>query len=450
MRVHVQVEGRRLTLRLEPAPDEGTAGAASLAVHELFFEVPSLWRLEDVHPDLVGLVSLLVVQPFTKQRLQLSAPVSAGFAEQVERGFGIEVGPVDHDLDARVVTDGVPGLAFSGGVDSVAALAVLPPATVSVFLDRHTPAERAGRSLYRPEAAHRACEELARRRRRVIRVSTDLEHVREPVGFPVDVSNAAPAVLLADLLHLDSISWGTIAESAYRVGHQRFVDYHRRGVYKSWAAVFAAVGLPVLNPVAGVSEVGTSSIVLQDDWAALAQSCIRGEVGSPCRNCWKCFRKSLLDSALTGVWPDRQEMERLFRVREARMQLSKVPIKHENVVAFSCQRYDGDHPLMLALGRRTRADELPLDHLAHWYPPSAELWPDRHRAEVEANLDRLLGPMDAAGQERFRGWSAEELTAEPTALARAESFGSLLGAVVGAPRAPASYYPSPVPEEVAS
>jgi hypothetical protein len=450
MRVGHHVEGRRLRLRLHPGPDEGAHQSARLAGDQVFFEVPSLWRLQDLHPDLLGLVALLVVQPFTNQRLEVSVPVSAAFAGQVHASFGIEMAPVDHGLDARTAVRGVPGLAFSGGVDSVAALAVLPPQTVSVFVDRHTSADRAGRSLYRPEAAHRTCDELARRRHRVIRVLTDIEHVRDPVGFPVDVANAAPAVLLADLLDLDSMSWGTIAEAAYRVGHQRFADYPHRRAYLAWAGVFASVGLPIMNPVAGASEVATSSIVLQEDWGALAQSCIRGEVGAPCRNCWKCFRKSLLESALTGTWPDEQEIERLFTIREARAQISKVPMRHENVVAFSCQRYDGFHPLMQALGRRVRASELPLDHLTRWYRPSGVHWPGRYRDEVTANLDRMLGAMDTVDEERFRGWSLDEITTDPAATSRASSFGELLGSVVGPPRLPASYYPRPEAEGAAS
>ena len=51
-------------------------------------------------------------------------------------------------------------------------------------------------------------------------IESDLEYVRDPVGFPVDVANSVPAILMADYLKLDSIAFGTIMEASYGVGHK--------------------------------------------------------------------------------------------------------------------------------------------------------------------------------------------------------------------------------------
>lgn len=431
VRVGVRTDGRSL-LRVELTVEDGdrprVSDRVSLARRSFHFDLPSVWRLEDTHPDLVAIALLLCVRPFAPERLHLPFAVSRRLAEAASTSLGIDVGPVDEQLEPRVPSDGRPGLAFSGGVDSVAALTVMPDATASVFLDRRHPIEEPARwSIYNPAAARAAVETLRDRGRQVVAVGTDLEHIRKPVGFPVDLANAAPLALLADLLGLDAVAWGTVAESSYRTGHLRFAEYYGRPAYTEWASLFAAVGLPILNVVAGVSEVGTSKLVLSEGYLGIAQSCIRGIPGRPCRNCWKCFRKSLLDAALTDRWPAYGELDELFRISEARYQLTKNPVKHENVLAWTVQRYGGDHPLMLLLRERLAATSLDLSHLEHWYVPASEPWPEKYRADVIARLDAKLGRMDEAGEERVRSWDLRPLLDESRDR-RSTTFSELLDA----------------------
>jgi hypothetical protein len=112
-------------------------------------------------------------------------------------------------------------LAFSGGVDSTAALSVMPKNTVSIFMDRPLK----GKSLYNPQAAHLAVESLKEIGYVSESVQCDLEYVRHPVGFPTDLSNGVPALLLADYFNASSIAFGTVLESAYGIGHERYRDY---------------------------------------------------------------------------------------------------------------------------------------------------------------------------------------------------------------------------------
>ena len=104
-----------------------------------------------------------------------------------------------------------PGLAYSGGADSCAALAVMPGNTVPIFM--HRPMSKD--SIYDSEAPLRSCEELKEVGYDVKVIECDLEYLRKPIGFPSDLANAVPAVLLSQSLGLDSIAFGTVLESAY-------------------------------------------------------------------------------------------------------------------------------------------------------------------------------------------------------------------------------------------
>jgi hypothetical protein len=364
--------------------------------------LPNDAATRDIHGDLLALAAILMVYPFTKDKLVLSWPISQGFADRFAALTGRELMAPRFDLEMRRHEDfDVPSLAFSGGTDSTAALALLPDSTVVVFLNRLQSPEI--RSIYRKDAAIHACNVLRSMGRRVETIETDLEYLRDPVGFPVDVSTAVPVILLADYCQLDSVAFGTVLESAYRVGHEVFMNYAMRHHYACWGGLFDAVGLPFNQVVAGVSEVGTSLICLQSPYGRLAQSCIRGDVGKPCNNCWKCFRKLLLEKTLTGKAVDASTLDEAFVIKEATAFLEKPLIKHQNVIEYIAYRYPGDDPRMNLLKEKVclHGD---LECLERWYSPSLALLPARYKEITRDRICSYLEPMSPGDEQQIRDW----------------------------------------------
>jgi hypothetical protein len=407
VRVSADVDGATLVLSFAMAGGEPRpSGKVTMVRDQVRFGLPEGWSLDDLHPDLLALAGLLVCQPFSGGTLELPRAVSPAFATAARRGMSLELTPVDPVLEPRRGT-GVPALCFSGGVDSLAALAVLPGRTELFFLDRVQPADVDHADVYESTAAHRACDAVERDHGRTVwRVASDLEYVRKPIGFPLHVSNALPAVLMADELGLDAVGWGTVSESAYGIGKAGYIEYATRRDYRRLGAVFAAAGLPYLQSVVGVSEVGTTRIVAQSRFAGLAQSCIRGQP-EPCLSCKKCFRKVLLDRVIAGQPVEDAVVDGLLSSEAVRNYLSEEPIHHENVIAYILARYEGSHPAMRALDARVGRRGSHLSWMDGWYAPSAELMPERYRSEVRAGLERHLPTMDQADEEAMRGWDPQ-------------------------------------------
>jgi hypothetical protein len=343
----------------------------------------------------------------------------------------VVIGPVDPALVPREApAGGRPGLAFSAGVDSVAALTVLPEETVSYFLQRRDP-PGAVRSRLTVDAPTAACAELAAMGREVRIVPTDLEHVRPRPGFPEHFASAVPALLCSDLDNLDAIAWGTIAEAAYRIGTMRFEPFLGRRVNARWHALFGEAGVPMLTPVVGVSEVGTAAICLDSPFGHLARSCVRGTAAAPCFRCWKCFRKGIVDAGHHGRWPEPALLDQQFHSHPVRSGLRDFPIKLEVVLTWALARYDGSHELLRLLARRVRAGVDDVDFLEGWYPPSVETWPARYRGPVAARLDALWPRMDTDQQRRFEGFDLGPRVENEADQRLARAFGLLLDAHAG-------------------
>lgn len=417
MRASFSQSGQRLhvELHLETPADGKRADKARpserYALVRPFFdtELPEGWKLEAVHPDHLALVALLVAHPFTVTRLELPFGVTAAFAEAQSASGRYVIGPVDPHLTPWTASkEGRPGLAFSGGADSTAALSLMPSNTVPVFLDRPI----VGRSLYRKDAALHSCARLRRMGYDVRTVSCDLEYMREPVGFPIDLANAIPAILLASHLDLDSIAFGMIMETAYRTGHVAFRDYATSSHFRLWGGLFSAAGIPLNLVTAGVSEIGTLMIALNTEVGGLAQSCIRGSRRRPCRNCWKCFRKVLLQHVLQGDKLTSHLLKEMFAIREAKKYLADFPIKHENVLTYITSRYEGGDEVMQLLRRRVRGDRLPTTWMEGWYEPSVDLLPSQYRSQTITALNRVLRPLTSDEANFARSWDMQPMLAD--------------------------------------
>jgi hypothetical protein len=120
--------------------------------------------------------------------------------------------------------------------------------------------------------------------------------------------------------------------------------------------------------------------------------------------------------------PSPGELDRLFRVPEARGVLAKYPIRHEDVVAWTAGRYRGRHRLMRLLAARTWADRLELDWLTRFYGPSMDLLPERHRAVITANLEGYLDRMTAQDESAMRAWDMHAMLADPATEASRDAL----------------------------
>jgi len=408
MEISLEQNGDELFFHLETdEEDERHLKSANvgLAGNKAMINLGGL-KIEDIHPDLIGLSTILMCHQFVGSELRLPVSVSKEFYEasngilskyKISADIGSGIKPNLPPIRPR------PGLAFSGGADSTAALAVMPGNTVPVFMNR--PMRK--NSMYDSDAPIKNCDLLRQIGYDVKIIDCDLEYLRDPVGFPSDLAHAIPLILLSGNLGIGSIAFGTILESAYGIGHEHYIDYPNGSHRRFYGTLLSAAGLEMSLPVGGVSEVGTAIIVETSALGSLAQSCIRGKKGSPCMRCWKCFRKELLALALS---PEREiDIEGMMRnSSEIQIRLSSYPISHENVITYSIQRIDiSKFPSLRHL--RNRLDtKLDLGLLDCWYSPSQELVPDIYRLSVVEKIAKFMPTMSKDQERILENWDMDE------------------------------------------
>lgn len=403
---------------------------ARVNLDSIEWQVPESFDIEHFHPDLEAMLGLLVYGPFSKSRIELARGVSREFYEIVSRHLKKELTPVDNSLSPRKQPlNGVDALAFSGGVDSVAAYAVMPPETVAIFMNRTIPPGfKAG--LYRPDAALRTCAQVRSSGGNVCIVDTTMEFAREPVGFSVDWTNGAGAILLADIMNIRSVGYGMIAESAFYVGHPYFSHLAARSVYSNWAPIFSTVGVPINLPTCGVSEVVTAKIAKANSAKWIAQSCIRGTANEPCMKCFKCFRKTILDAKVQKIELHSEHFSTAYKSKEIKRRLLEIPIHHENVLAYSVNGIVcDDHAILRAIRQKVQAVYEYSEGVCFAesvYQGYTEYVPNFLRGYVDSELSKYARPMTEKQNAIFEGWNTQDLLDAETSISGHEQLAKLL------------------------
>ena len=404
MLISVEKNNHSIIFSLNLEEDDHTH-APKLIMKETFYFKSENHNFLHIHSDRIALVAIINVLPFAGKRIYLNWDVSQKFllAARVITRVTIEA-KSSTNAPLLPTIGGTPALSFSGGADSMAALAVMPKDTEPVFMQRST--SKNIKSLYNPDAALKSCNILTNLGYNLHIVESDLEYLRNPLGFPSDLAVGSPIILLGQNCNFDSIAFGTILESAFGTSGESFRKYSDSSHYKFWNTLFESVGLSYSLPVAGVSEVGTEIILDNSALGNFYQSCIRGSWKEPCRLCWKCFRKGLLDKKSDSKTKETEILLMLEKSKEVRKKIINEPIiRHEGVLTYSLSGIISNDIRINNLKKLVRVNEIPIKWMEKWYQKSGNLISQLHREKVITNIANYLPNMSLIEIMDLENWN---------------------------------------------
>jgi chondroitin synthase len=344
---------------------QGSVLSFDALTRTVHFHMPPNWSLERTHDDLLRLAHFVLNSPFEDGILE-------GWVPTRKQGSR-------------------PGLAFSGGVDSTAAMMLMPPETVLIYN------ERIGlKSILDHTNALRFIDELAKHGRPVLRVQSDHEGIRldhgKPAGFSTDLAGAVQVILLADYFDLGYLAMGMPLENAYLFHGHTGRDFIQTRFWKFHSKIFSKAGLELYYPVAGLSEFANQRLVESEEIGRYAQSCLRSnQSGEVCGQCWKCFRKNSMrgrDIRLEG---------------ETLSFLGKRPLKQAASTLYAIQRLPEEQQQQITSLHEDLGELLGADYgfLDRFHPGALLLVPERYRSRTESKIRALIDQMTDVEQEQL-------------------------------------------------
>lgn len=306
MRLSWDVDGSNWNLLLTLDPEDPVTGKGQGQRDISLLSTRATVTLPEVvarpHPDLEALAALVIAKPWTAQRLRVERAVSQAFADAVHRVMQVEILSVDDSLVPRSPGTS-PLLAYSAGFDSAAASLLLPEGTPHIHHRRVSHPRVPNRTTHwRADAIERLVRIAAERGRNVKMVRTDFEYLVHPFpSLPHWLGFAVGPLLMADHLDAGVLALGGTLETFYMDMGRKWLKRNLKPL--GLDPVVSAVGLPLMRPVLGVTEIGTMRMALESDLGDISRSCSYGTYTQPCGRCGKCIRKDLITATVLGEIP---------------------------------------------------------------------------------------------------------------------------------------------------
>jgi len=265
------------------------------------------------------------------------------------------------------------GLAFSGGVDSVAASALLPQDDMVLF---HHKRIITTQTMYKHDNPMHV---IKHHPKDVLIIESDLEDVRlsqgKMAGFLNDHSFFGGFILLVDYLNIGYLSNGMMLESTYLMKGYEFRDFHNSSYYNSWFKFFEKANLPLFSPCIPCSEILTNKIVEAN--GLVAQSCIRGVKGEGCNKCYKCFRKKLINGVLLPYGANSEPMKLM----------SNRPLKQGGSLIYAMNKHGFNIPEL------KEYRNLKLNWLEGYFEYTLQSIPTEFREHLRTELNKYAQPI---------------------------------------------------------
>jgi hypothetical protein len=274
-----------------------------------------------------------------------------------------------------------PGLSFSGGVDSTAAMCLMPDQTLLFYMERDF------KSMIDHTNAKRFISHLNTLGKEVVVTRSNHEKIRtfhqKNPGFSTDYACMAHLILLADYYDLDAAATGMPLENTYFFHGTKIRDFAKSGFWKQYAPLFSYLGIPIYQPVAGCSEILNNEIVIRSKLNNYAMSCLRSKKkGATCNECWKCFRKNIFNNLNWNMSPEISKF------------LSKRPLKQGIATLYALQLIqEKENQLPTEVNDLSNLIDEDLSFLNQYWKPSIELLPRKYRASTEHRLNKFTSPM---------------------------------------------------------
>lgn len=315
------------------------------------FDVPEDYDLSSTNPALIELATEILLFPWHKE----------------VRKYGNST----REAGSKIA------LSFSCGVDSTAAMLVMPEETILAYHRRDFD------SMIDHSNADKLISHIeGKLARKVIQVNSDHEKIRTHEGLSTGFSSTYAVgihlILLADYLELKGIAFGTPIENCWLIKGSKYRDFRNSIHWKRWGERFKQAGLDLLFPINMISEAGALRICGNSFLIDSLNSCLRGKNGEGCGECWKCFHKN---------GPLGRKMNP--KSNEIRQFLKSRPLRTAMHALWAIKKMNLEH-LVPDLKHLTDSD---FGWWEQYYPPGFEIIPEYLKKHVQDRIAEELEEM---------------------------------------------------------
>ena len=396
---------------------EGSGAQIQYSGEDISFD----YEVKQIHPDILGLICLLIFYPFIGHKVEFPYPVSPRLEKAFRnQNFKRQFEFVNVDDNISIYQGSRMALSLGGGIDSSSVRVMFPEAFIvheahlrdkkvkkpkKTFWNKYFGFPRIPDQPVKelvPSDTNSIVEALDVGKGRLI--TSNQRYVSEPGGWHTWPCSTITSLLLATDMNLGIIFTGTNAGSSMLSNGDSFWDRIKARKYHGpsgnfWQSTFEAIGIPLFSPIIGTSGFQAMKLSMELVRANEVVSCMKKE-GNACKCCTKCLRRDLIratvDSKHIPDW-DAYDTE---LIHEA---LTNRPLYFGHVHSYAISKLD-NLPLFIS-ERLVDIPRIETDWPMKFYDKAFVLCPEEWRDTIKERVLSFVDPMNSEEIEDFKTWS---------------------------------------------
>ncbi len=374
--------------------EEGAGTPITLREETVTFD----YEVQDIHPDLLGLLCMITFFPFIGTEAEFPQPVSSRLYEAFQNKCFTDKKDISFrniSPDVEVYSGHKVALSFGGGIDSSAVREMFPEAFVV-----HEAHIRDGKLI--PSHSHDIVRSLEPHDGRL--VETNIRYLSHPGGWHSWPCSVSTSLLMATDYKFGLILTGSILGACFLSNGVKFWDRIRARAWHGpsgnyWQSAFEAIGITMFSPVTGVSEMQTMKLSRKLLAEQQVVYCMESN-GSACHSCTKCFRRAVIRAYIESDFsPDWDA----YNTTPIHQFLSKRPLYFGHIFSTALSLKPEICPDWM-LGRLSDVVKINNDWTMRFYQDSFLLCPPEWREYIANRVSKFIEPMTENDCEEMRSW----------------------------------------------
>lgn len=380
---------------LEGKREEGAGTPITLEQKTVTFD----YEVQNIHPDLLGLLCLITFFPFIGTEAEFPQPVSSRLYEAFQNKCFTDKKDISFrniSPDVEVYVGHKVALSFGGGIDSSAVREMFPEAFVV-----HEAHIRDGTVVH--SHSHHIVKALEPDGGRL--VSSNIRYLSHPGGWHSWPCSVSTSLLMATDRKIGLILTGSVLGSCFLSNGVKFWDRVRARAWHGpsgnyWQSAFETIGITMFSPVTGVSEMQTMKLSNKLLSEKKVVYCMEAN-GSACNSCSKCFRRAVIR---TYIEPDFSPNWNDYNTPSMHQFLAKRPLYFGHIFSTCFSLKPELYPDWI-LNRITDLVKVDSDWTMRCYQNSFLLCPLEWREFISTRVLEFIQPMTEDDSEKMRSWN---------------------------------------------
>lgn len=255
--------------------------------------------VNNIHPDILGLLCIVCFYPYCKGDVIMPLPVSENFRDAFGKNglkqkeiidgkhrISNTINIININKNQKPYKGTELAVSYGGGMDSTALYPLFPDA---LFINEQTMLPN--RTIVKDKTVDNIKHFNENGGNFISFYNTNRRGVSKPSGWATWTACTANTLLLATDKNIGYILTGTVLSGLFLWNGFKYHPSDEK--INEWVNLFKKIGIPLIQATGGLTGINNAKILMENNLIEKSTWCTLDD-GNNCHKCWKCFNRDII------------------------------------------------------------------------------------------------------------------------------------------------------------